>query len=350
MNVNRVPTLMLAGCQAFFLGGMMSLAVADTGQAHGAAGTEQATPHQLAQSGSEAGQMPGGYGMGPGQGPGGYGMGPGMGPGGYGMGPGMGPGSYGMGPGGEPGSYGMGPGGEPGSYGMGPGGEPGGYGMGPGMQPGSYGMGPGGEPGSYGMGPGGEPGGYGMGPGGEPGGYGMGPGMGPGGYGMGPGMGPGGYGMGPARQQGGQATGPGFGTPGYGMPPGGQQPGMMGGPGGGSLSAMFNAIGAMDLSDEQRSKYDAISKELNKRRQEIMTKIDAEAKKMRTLQEQQMQVGKSLTDLRGHMMEAMMDAANRAEELLTDEQRQAMVAKGRHIMMTPQGMPYSEPKGGEETE
>ena len=185
------------------------------------------------------------------------------------------------------------------------------------------------------------------------------PGMGPGRQGMmTPGMGPGSQTMMPGAQGmgmpsggGAQPTGPGSGSRGYGIPPGGQQHGMTGGPmGGGPMGggpmAMFNAIAASDLSDDQRSKLDALRKGLNTRLQEIMGKINAESEKMRKLQEEQMRLVKTLTDLRGHMLQATMDAANRAEELLTDEQREAMIAQGRHIMMQPGGLPYTASQGG----
>jgi len=263
MDTNRVPALVLAGCQAFLLGGMMSLAVADADAANLSTGTGQAHPLQLAQQESAPGQWPGAYGMGPGMGPGSQGMGPGMGPG-----------------------------------------------MMPGMRSG------------------------------------MGPGMGPCGQGMGPGMGSGGQGMGMPSEGGGQTMGPGFGAPGYGMHPGGQHHGMMGGPMGGSPMAMFNAIGSIDLTDEQRGKFDALRKELNTSVQEIMGKIRAENEKMRKLQEEQMRLGKTLSDLRGRMMQATMDATNRAKDLLTDDQRKAMIDQGRPTMMQPRSVPYAEPHGG----
>ena len=198
----------------------------------------------------------------------------------------------------------------------------------------------------------------------------MGQGMGPGSERMmGPGMGRPGQGMmrpgmgGPGQSMMGPSTGPGSrgmtgsgiqampehggqGTmgPGPGMGPGNH--GIMGGPMGGSPMAMFNAIGTLDLTDEQRSKYDAINKDLNKRTQEIADRMNAESAKLRNLQEEQMRTGRTLNDLRGHMLQATMDAANRAEELLTDKQRQQMIDQGRHIMMQPPGLPYGGPKGG----
>jgi hypothetical protein len=188
-----------------------------------------------------------------------------------------------------------------------------------------------------------------MGPGQQPGGFGMGPGQQPGGFGMGPGQQPGGFGMGQPPASGAQPMGPGFGGPGYGMPPGGQQPGMMGGAIGGPGAAMLNTIGAMDLTGEQRSQLNTIREQLQARQQELADKLRAEGEKMRKLQEEQMRLGQTLTDIQGHMMQATMDAANRAEELLTEDQRQAMIDQGRHVMMRPgrasgPGQPRGEPE------
>ncbi len=155
-----------------------------------------------------------------------------------------------------------------------------------------------------------------------------------------------GQGMGTPSEGGGQPMGPGFGAPGYGMHPGGQHHGMMGGPRGGYPMAKFNAIGAIDLTDEQRGKFDALRKELNTSVQEIMGKIRAENEKMRKLREEQMRLGKTLSDLKGQMMQATRDVANRAEELLTDDQRKATIDQGRPTMMQPRSVPYAEPQGG----
>jgi hypothetical protein len=203
--------------------------------------------------------------------------------------------------------------------------------MPPGMGPGRQGMmaGPMG-PGSQGMMP---------------------PGMGPGRQGMmPPGMGPAGQGiMKPGTESGGQSpTGQGMGpgnqgTIGPGLGPRG--PGMMAGPMAGSPMAMLGAIGALDLNKEQRSKYDAINQDLNKRMQEITDRMNAESEKLRKLQKEQMSIGRTLNDLRGHMLQANMDAANRAEELLTDEQRQTLVNQGRHFMMPPRGLPSAGTQG-----
>jgi hypothetical protein len=123
--------------------------------------------------------------------------------------------------------------------------------------------------------------------------------------------------------------------------------GMMAGPMGGSPTAMLGAIGTLNLSDEQRSKYDAIHQDLNSRMQEITDRMKAESEKLRKLQEEQMRIGRTLNDLRGHMYQATMDAANRAEELLTDEQRQTLLNQGNHFMMLqPPGPPSAGTQGG----
>ena len=321
MKTRRTPAPVLAGCQALFLGGMLSLTAAATEAAEMSAGADRAYPYAPAQM-MPPGQRPGGFGMGPGQGPGRFGMMPGQERGGFGMASPQGPGQ-------QPGGYGMGPGQERGGFGMAPPQGPGGYGMGPGQQPGGYGMGPGQERGGFGMQPGQEPGGFGMAPVQRPGGYGMGHGQQPGGFGTGPDQGPGGFAM----------------RPGLGGPQSGMMAGGMGGPG----SAMLNSIGAMDLTSEQRSQFDAIREQLQTRQQELMDKLRAEGEKMRKLQEEQMRLGQTLTDLRGHMMQAMQDAANRAEELLTEEQRQAMIDRGRHVMMRP-GRPGGSGQPGGEVE
>lgn len=184
------------------------------------------------------------------------------------------------------------------------------------------------------------------------------PGMGPGGWGMMPGpMGPGSQRMMPpgmgSTNQGTIKPGTGSGSqppmsqgmmgPGMGPP----TQGMMAGPMGGSPRAMLGAIGTLDLSDEQRSKYDAINQDLNARMREITDRMNAESEKLRKLQEEQMRIGRTLNDLRGHRFQATMDAANRAEELLTDEQRQTMINQGSHfMMMQPPGPPSAGARAG----
>ena len=123
-------------------------------------------------------------------------------------------------------------------------------------------------------------------------------------------------------------------------------PGMTGGPGASSLDAIAN----LQLSDEQRGKVDAIRADLDKRQQEVRDKLTKTSEKLRKLQEEQMQLSRTMADLSGHMMQASIDAANRAEELLTDEQRQSLIGSGAHMMMPRGGMPYgaSGPGGAQE--
>jgi hypothetical protein len=254
MNTKHKPAFALAGCQALFLGGMLSLP-ADIPAAGMPTATDPAYPPHMAQPA-------------PGQGAGGYRM-------------------------------------RPGSPGMSPGQGHARYGMDRGQPPGSYGMAPG--------------------------------------------QGHAGYGMSQPQAGGMQGMGPGSGRPGFGMPPGRQQPVMTGPAMGGPGAAMLNSIGAMNLTSEQRSQLDSIREQLRTRQQELAEKLRAEGEKMRKLQEEQLRLRQTLTDLQGHMMQAVMDAANRAEELLTEEQRQAMIDRGRHVMMRPAGAGSpAQPRGGTE--
>jgi hypothetical protein len=211
------------------------------------------------------------------------------------------------------------------------------YGAGPARGPGAYGMEPGQGPESYGMGgPQGGPGqmgGPGMrgGPQGGPGEMG-GPGM-MGGPQGGPGQ------MGGPGLMGGPQAGPGQ-MGGLGMMGGPQAgPGQMGGPGtmagaaaGGPAMAMLDAVGRLDLTAEQRAKLDAIRADLNRRQKELLDKIAAETSNLQQASKQQVQASQTLSDLRGHLMFANLDAANRAEEMLTKEQRQTLVNTSAHVM------------------
>lgn len=201
--------------------------------------------------------------------------------GGYGPGSGMGPGMMGdYGPGGGYGpGYGMGPGGGYGPGAYGPGYGPG-YGMGPGM-----------------MGPG-MMGGYGPG-------YGMGPGMMGPGYGYGHHMGPGG----------------GYGR-GYGM-----GPGMMGGYGPGG----YGMFGQLNLTSEQWSKINAIHDEFGKKQWELGGRMRDEAFKLRRLMTAEErdrnainEQYKKLQDLRQQRFEARLDAREKIDGVLTDEQKQQL--------------------------
>jgi Spy/CpxP family protein refolding chaperone len=142
--------------------------------------------------------------------------------------------------------------------------------------------------------------------------YGMGPGMmgGDAGYGMGSGMmgGDAGYGMG-SGMMGGDA--------GYGM-----GSGMMSGYG-------MGPIWMLDLSDPQRAKVNAIGDQLRKTHWTIMGKILDEQTKLRDLNSQAEPDPKavgavyaSISRLRQEMVEAHVQATNRARAVLTKEQRE----------------------------
>jgi len=151
---------------------------------------------------------------------------------------------------------------------------------------------------AYGMGPG-MMGGYG---GNYGGGYGMGPGM-MGGYG-------GGYGMGPGTMGG-------YGG-GYGM-----GPGMMGGD-------PIGAIERLDLSVEQRQQISKIESDLRKKNWALMGEMHDE---MDSLYERSSTSGKPdrdavlaankrMSELRQQMLENSLDATDKAQALLTPQQRE----------------------------
>ena len=149
-------------------------------------------------------------------------------------------------------------------------------------------------------------------PGGGPG-YGMGPGMmwGPGGGG--PGM-MGGYGMGPGMMWGPGAAGPGR-----------MGPGMGNGPMGGYWGR------GLDLSDEQRSKVNAIQDEVRKQHWGLMGAMMDEQSRLRDLYEAAKpdstgieQAYKRIGELQQKMYESSIDAHKRMDAVLTDEQRKQM--------------------------
>lgn len=209
-----------------------------------------------------------------------------------------------------------------------------GYGYGPGMM-----MGPG-AMGGYGYGPGmmmgpGAMGGYGYGPG-MMGGYGpgmMGPGMmGPGMMGMmqhmmgGPGMMGPGYGYGPGMMMGPGAMG-GYGY-GPGMMGGGYGPGMMGG---GYGPGMMGAFGAIELSDQQRDQMQQIARELRKQQWDLAEQMMEKQDKLQGLYAQGQpnpeEVGQAyaeIAQLRRQMVEAHVQAQNRMQDVLTEEQREQL--------------------------
>ena len=287
---NKTHRSMRTGIGLLILSSLTLPALAQAQTGPGYAGAGAYPPGQYGQSGRQVPPVPGPYNAGSGQDPGGYGMrGPGM------MG---GPGSM-TGPRGGPGMMG-GPQGGPGQIGSpgrmaGPQGGPGQMG-GPGRM-----WGPQGGPGQMG---------------------------GPGRMG-GPQGGPGMMG-GPGRMAG---------------PQGGQ--GMMGGrggmsrdssgPEGGPAMAMMDAVARLDLTPEQRTKLHELRTDLTHRQQELLEKISAAASKLQEITKEQVRASRGLSDLRGHLMHANLDAANRAEEMLTDEQRQTLMSAGAHVMTPEQG-------------
>jgi Spy/CpxP family protein refolding chaperone len=159
--------------------------------------------------------------------------------------------------------------------------------------------------GGYGMGPG-MMGGYGPGYGG---GYGMGPGM-MGGYG-------GGYGMGPGMMGG---YGPGYGG-GYGM-----GPGMMGGWGGG-----MGPWAMLNLSDAQNAQLEKIWTESMTKQRAFMRQMWDAHEKLEDLYRAEKRdpaaIGKAyskLSDLERQALEARIDAENKADAVLTKEQKAQM--------------------------
>lgn len=142
--------------------------------------------------------------------------------------------------------------------------------------------------------------GYGPGMMGSYGGYGMGPGMmgGYGGHGMGPGMmgGYGGYGMGP---------------------------GMMGG-------YQLGAIERLELTAEQRQQLNEIEGDLRKENWALMGKMhdqmgelyDRETTPGKRDRAAILAANKRMSELRQQMLENSLDAADKAEALLTPQQRE----------------------------
>ena len=153
-------------------------------------------------------------------------------------------------------------------------------------------------------------------------GYGMGPGMmgqgyGPG-YGMGPGMmGPGygyGYGMGPGMM--GQGYGPGY----------GMGPGAMGGYGPG-----YGMLGQLNLTPEQWNKVNTIYQELAKKQWDLNGEMREDAFKLRELMSSEKpdrnaidQQYKKLQDARRQRFQAQLDAQEKMNGVLTDEQKERL--------------------------
>lgn len=163
------------------------------------------------------------------------------------------------------------------------------------------------------------PAGYRMGPG-MMGGYG--PGYGPGyGYRMGPGMMGGygrGYGMGPGMMGG---FGPGFGM-GFGMMGG---YGMMG-------AGVGRALWSLDLDDAQRKQVLAIQEDLRKKQWELAGKSQEEMAKLRDAwwtsgkrdRAAILASSRRLSELRQQGLEQSLDAADRLDKVLTEQQREQL--------------------------
>jgi hypothetical protein len=102
--------------------------------------------------------------------------------------------------------------------------------------------------------------------------------------------------------------------------------------------AILGTVAKLDLTDDQRTKLDTIRSELKQRQKKLLERISAASLEFQKTSKEQFRASQSLSDLKGHLMFANMDAANRAEELLTDEQRQNLMNRGSHVM-TPEQLP-----------
>jgi Spy/CpxP family protein refolding chaperone len=158
---------------------------------------------------------------------------------------------------------------------------------------------------------------------------GQGPGYGRG-YGMGPGM-MGGYGPGPGGRGG---MGPGYG------PGGGPGPGMMGGeagfgmPGGGMMG--MGALWHLDLTDAQRQQVLKIQDDLRRKNWDLLGKQQDEQAKLRDAyfgsgkrdRAAIIAAYKRIGELRVQRIENALDAAEKIEGLLTQEQRDQLKRRG----------------------
>jgi Spy/CpxP family protein refolding chaperone len=138
-------------------------------------------------------------------------------------------------------------------------------------------------------------------------GYGMGPGMMGGGYGPGYGMG---QGMGPEMMGGG-----GYG-PGQGM-----GPGMMGG-------GYGPGYAALNLTDEQRKKIDAIQEEVWSKQGELMGRMHAQSYRMHDFGKADDAAARKAFDemaaAHKQMFETRLEARKRIDAVLTPEQRKQL--------------------------
>jgi len=148
---------------------------------------------------------------------------------------------------------------------------------------------------------------------------GHGPGYGPGARGYGPGYGPGGRGAGVDDDDGGWGM--------MGMMGGhGVGPGMMGGMG--MMGLGLGPIARLDLDDNQRAQVLKIGDDLRRKNWDVMGKMQDEMAKLRDAswsgkrdRAAILAAYKRMSDLRLTMLENSLDARDRAEALLTPQQR-----------------------------
>jgi Spy/CpxP family protein refolding chaperone len=117
------------------------------------------------------------------------------------------------------------------------------------------------------------------------------------------------------------------------MPAPGEEPGTTFAPAaGGPAMAMLKGVAKLDLTSDQRTKLDAIRADLRQRQKMLLARIAAASSKLQRVSREQAMTSRTLSDLKGHLMFANMDAANRAEEMLTDEQHKTLTSWGSHVM------------------
>jgi hypothetical protein len=123
-------------------------------------------------------------------------------------------------------------------------------------------------------------------------------------------------------------------------------PGMMGGPMMGGPETMepdfMSLMRQVALSDEQRSELGNIADELRRQRWDLMGQMMDHESEIRRLQEEQVRHNQAIMDLRGKIREAGGAAMQRAQQLLTEEQKARLQEVQRQPAM-PGGM---WPRGG----
>ena len=124
------------------------------------------------------------------------------------------------------------------------------------------------------------------------------------------------------------------------MGPGMMGPGMMGGRGMGSGMMMdgmgmmgfgLGAIGRLDLNDSQRRQVQKFDDELRRKNWDLMGKMHDEMSRMRDAMWTDkrdraaiLAANKRMSELRQQMLENMLDAADKAEAVLTPQQREQL--------------------------